>query len=130
MEVGKADLISGGKSMVPNFELHQRRSEKGKRLSNRVTQHDNGFHVRSETQGAKVYNVTSDNGQWMCSCDDFRFRSERLRMMYDFNCGHILAVQFALKFGTVHGTKSVAKTRAAVVATQSNGPRRRSLGRR
>ena len=112
--------------MITDFEIHQRRADKGKRLSSQVTQHRNGFYVRSETGSAKVYNVQIENGQWKCDCDDFRFRSEKLRMRYDYRCKHIIAVQFALRYGTVHGTKSMEKTRKRAAVKQRGAPRRRS----
>ena len=113
--------------MITDYEIHQRRADKGKRLSSQVTQHRNGFYVRSETGSAKVYNVQIENGQWHCSCDDFRYRSEKLRMRYDYRCKHIMAVQFALRYGTVHATKSIEETRGRVAAKRRGAPRRRSF---
>ncbi len=84
-------------------------------------------YVRSETEGAKLYNVRIENGQWKCSCDDFKYRSENVRMRFDFNCKHILAVQYAMKYGTVHGTKSIEKTRERVSAKRRGAPRRREF---
>ena len=110
--------------MITEYEIHQSRAEKGRRLSPQVTQHQNGFYVRSESHGAKLHNVTQLNGQWHCSCDDFRYRSEKLRMRYDFRCKHIIAVQFAMQFGTVHGTRSVEETRKRVERKQRGAPRR------
>ena len=112
--------------MITDYEIHQRRAEKGKRLSSQVTQHRNGFYVRSETGSAKIYNVRIENGQWKCDCDDFRYRSEKLRLRFDFNCGHILAVQFAMRFGTVHGTRSIEETRERVARKTRRAPRKRS----
>ena len=93
--------------MIADYEINQKRVEKGRRLSSRVMEHRNGFYVRSESHGAKVYNVKIENGQWVCDCDDFRYRSEKLRMRFDFNCAHILACQYALRYGSVHGTRSI-----------------------
>ena len=113
-----------GNTMITDYELHQLRADRAKALSNQVTQHTNGFYVRSETQGAKIYNVRIEGGQWRCDCDDFRYRSERHRMRFDFNCKHILAVQFAMKFGSVHGTKSIEQTRKRAERKQRGAPRR------
>ena len=112
--------------MITDYEIHQRRADKGKRLSSQVTQHRNGFYVRSESHGAKIYNVKLENGQWHCSCDDSRYRSEKLRLRFDYRCKHIIAVQFALRYGTVHGTRSIEETRKRVAAKRRGAPRRRA----
>ena len=112
--------------MITDYELHQLRADRAKRLSSQVTQHAHGFYVRSETQGAKVYNVRIEGGQWRCDCNDLKYRAEKHRMRFDFNCKHILAVQFAMKHGTVHGTKSIEKTREKVAIQQRGAPRRRT----
>ncbi|MFH1624425.1 MAG: SWIM zinc finger family protein [Pseudomonadota bacterium] len=112
--------------MITDYEIHQRRAEKGKRLSSQVTQHRNGFYVRFKTGSAKVYNVKLENGQWKCDCDDFRYRSEKLRLRFDFSCKHILAVQYALKYGSVHGTRSIKETRERVAMQQRGVSRRRT----
>ena len=113
--------------MTTDYELHQLRADRGQKLSSQVTQHANGFYVRSQTGGAKVYNVRIENGRWQCNCDDFRYRAENVRMRFDFNCKHILAAQYAMKYGTVHGTKSIEKTRARVERKQRGTPRRRTF---
>ena len=113
--------------MITDHELHQLRSDRAKRISNQVTEHRNGYYVRSETGGAKRYNVRVEGGQWRCDCDDFKYRAEPLRKRFEFQCKHILAVEMALKFGSVHGTKSIEKTRAKAAAKQKGTPRRRSF---
>ena len=121
-------LLAGENPMpISDYELHQLRADRAKRLSSQVTQHNNGFYVRSQSGSAKIYNVRIEGGQWRCDCDDFKYRAEKHRMRYDFNCKHILAVQYAMKYGTVHGTKSVAKTRARVERQHKGTPRRRSF---
>ena len=115
-----------GYTMITDYELHQLRADRGQKLSSQVTQHANGFYVRSQSGNAKVYNVRIEGGQWRCDCDDFRYRAEDARMRFDFNCKHILATQFAMKFGTVHGTRSIEETRERVAAKQSGAPRRRT----
>ena len=112
--------------MITDYELHQLRADRAKRLSSQVTQHANGFYVRSQSGSAKVYNVRIEGGQWRCDCNDFRYRAEDARMRYDFSCKHILAVQFAMKYGTVHGTKSIEKTRERAARKQRGAPRRRT----
>jgi len=114
--------------VIADYEINQKRVEKGRRLSSRVMEHRNGFYVRSESHGAKVYNVKIENGQWVCDCDDFRYRSEKLRMRFDFNCAHILACQYALRYGSVHGTRSIEESRERVAQKQRGAPRRRSYG--
>ncbi len=116
----------GNPMPISDYELHQLRADRGKRLSSQVTQHANGFYVRSQTGNAKVYNVRIEGGQWKCSCDVFKYRVDNVRMRFDFNCKHILAVQFSMKYGTVHGTKSMEKTRERVAAKQRGASRRRS----
>ena len=120
-------LFAGGNAMITDYELHQLRADRGQKLSSQVTQHAHGFYVRSETQGAKVYNVQIEGGQWRCDCNDFRYRAEGARMRFDFDCKHILAVQFALKYGTVHGTKSIEKTKERVAVKRRGAPRRRGF---
>jgi hypothetical protein len=112
---------------ISDYELHQLRADRAKRLSSQVTQHKNGFYVRSQTGSAKIYNVLIEGGQWKCTCDDFRYRAENVRMRFDFNCKHILAVQFAMKFGTVHGTRSIKETRKRVARKTRRSPRRRTF---
>jgi len=56
---------------IPDYEIHRRREEKGRRLSSQVMEHRNGFYVKSESHGAKVYNVKIENGQ----CRGFRLDS-------------------------------------------------------
>ena len=116
----------GNPMPLSDHELHQLRADRAKKLSSQVTQHANGFYVRSQTGGAKVYNVRIEGGQWRCDCNDFRYRADDARMRYDFNCKHILAVQFAMKFGTMHGTRSIEKTRETVAAKRRGAPRRRT----
>ena len=115
-----------GNPMITDYELHQLRADRAKALSSQVTQHANGFYVRSQSGSAKVYNVRIENGRWQCSCDDFRYRAENARMRFDFSCKHILAVQYAMKYGTVHGTKSIEKTKKRV-AKRRGAPRRRAF---
>ena len=125
---GVSTHFSQGKSkMITDYEIHQRRAEKGKRLSSQVTQHRNGFYVRSETGSAKIYNVRIEGGQWKCTCDDFRYRSEKLRLRFDYNCGHILGVQFALRYASVHETRSIEETRERVARKTRRAPTRRSF---
>ena len=112
---------------ISDYELHQLRADRAKALSSQVTQHKNGFYVRSQSGSAKIYNVRIENGQWQCSCDDFKYRAERNRMRFDFNCKHILAVQFAMQFGSVHGTKSIEQTRKTVARKTRGAPRRRAF---
>ena len=114
--------------MISDYEINQKRVEKGRRLSSQVMEHRNGFYVRSESQGAKLYNVRIENGQWMCDCDDFRYRADNLRRRFDYSCGHILACQYALRFGSVHGTRSIEESRKKVAHKQRGAPRRRSYG--
>ena len=111
---------------ISDYDIDQRRVQRGKKLSGQVTEHRNGFYVRSQSGAAKQYNVKLENGQWRCDCDDFRYRSEHARMRFDFNCKHILAVQYAMKYGTVHGTKSIEKTKETVKSKQKGAPRKRS----
>ena len=112
---------------ISDYELHQLRADRAKRLSSQVTQHANGFYVRSETQGAKIYNVRIEGGQWRCDCNDFKYRAENARMRYDFACKHILATQYAMKYGSVHGTKSIEPTRKTVARKTGGAPRRRAF---
>ena len=95
--------------MIPDYEIHRRREEKGRRLSSQVMEHRNGFYVRSESQGAKLYNVKIENGEWKCDCKDFQYRADDLRRRFNFNCAHILAVEFALQYGSVHGTRGIVR---------------------
>ena len=115
-----------GNAMITDYELHQLRADRGQKLSSQVTQHANGFYVRSQTGNAKIYNVRIEGGQWRCDCNDFRYRAEDARMRFDFNCKHILGVQYAMKYGTVHGTKSIEQTRKTVARKQRGTPRRRT----
>ena len=114
--------------MIPDYEIHRRREEKGRRLSSQVMEHRNGFYVRSESQGAKLYNVKIENGEWKCDCKDFQYRADDLRRRFNFNCAHILAVEFALQYGSVHGTRSIEESRERVQIKQRGAPRRRSYG--
>ena len=112
---------------ITDHEMHQLRTDRAKSISNQVTEHRNGYYVRSETGSAKQYNVRVEGGQWKCSCDDFKYRAANLRKRFDFQCKHILAVEMALKFGSVHGTKSIEQSRRNVDRKQSGAPRRRSF---
>ena len=121
-------LSTGGNPMpISDHELHQLRTDRAKRISNQVTEHRNGYYVRSQTGGAKQYSVRVEGGQWKCSCDDFKYRADSLRRRFDFQCKHILAVEMALKYGTLHGTKSIKKSRGDANRKQSGAPRRRSF---
>ena len=112
---------------ISDLELHQLRADRAKALSSQVTQHANGFYLRSQSGSAKIYNVRIENGRWQCSCDDFKYRADNVRMRFDFNCKHILAAQYAMKYGTVHGTKSIEKTRKRVATKRREAPRRRTF---
>ena len=112
---------------ISDYELDQLRVGRGRKLSGQVTEHRNGYYVRSQSGSAKQYNVKIENGQWKCDCEDFRYRSEPARMRYDFNCKHILATLYALKHSSVHTTKSIERTRAIAAAKQKGRPHRRSF---
>ncbi len=99
---------------ITDYELHQLRSDRAKRISNQVSEHRNGYYVRSETGGAKRYNVRVEGRQWKCECDDYKYRAQpvRKRRGFDFQCKHILAIE---------------KTRARAAAKQKGTPRRRGF---
>jgi hypothetical protein len=113
---------------ITDYELGRRRAERGNRISGQVTEHANGYYVRSETHSAKTYSVAVKDGVWLCDCDDHRYRAEPYGKVRPFHCKHIQAVLFALEYGRLHGTKSIERSRQRAGVRQRGAPRRRGPG--
>ncbi len=105
-----------------------RREEKGRRLAQFVTEHRNGYYVRSESS-SKIYNITQGtDGGWCCTCDSYKYRPVDPVKRRDFFCLHIYGVLWSLKTGRIKGIDDLRESRGRFVTGVERG--RTTRGRR